>query len=170
MLTTFNEIDMTSLLALRGQINKSLEGLNQKIGIMPFFIAAAQKALGKFKIINSYIDGENIVENDFVDISIAVASDKGLVVPVIRNVEGLRLMDIENQIKHYQQKANNGTLELSEMAGGTFTITNGGTFGSLMSTPIINPPQSSILGIHTTKKRPMVIDDQIVVGVLFFNG
>lgn len=163
MLSTFNEIDMTNLFELRQKVNKSLETSNQKIGLMPFFVSATTKSLEEQKIINSFIDGPDIVQNNQIDISIAVASKKGLFVPVLRDTSGISLMGVEKMINNFKEKAEKGTITPSDMAGGTFTITNGGIFGSLLSTPIINPPQSAILGLHTIQDRPMVVDKQILV-------
>jgi 2-oxoglutarate dehydrogenase E2 component (dihydrolipoamide succinyltransferase) len=161
MLTTFNEVDMGAVMALRKEHKDAFEkkhGIG--LGFMSFFVTAAVQALQKFPLINAYIapgeDGKPAIEkHDYQDIAIAVAGPKGLVVPVIRNAETLSFAAIESAIKDFGTRAKAGTLDLSEMTGGTFTITNGGVFGSLMSTPILNPPQSAILGMHAIKNRPM---------------
>ena len=161
MLTTFNEVDMGAVMALRKQFKDDFEkkhGIG--LGFMSFFVKAASQALEKFPLINAYItageDGKPAIEHhDYKDIAIAVAGPKGLVVPVLRNCENMTFADIESGIKDFGTRAKAGTLELSEMTGGTFTITNGGVFGSLMSTPILNPPQSAILGMHAIKNRPV---------------
>jgi 2-oxoglutarate dehydrogenase E2 component (dihydrolipoamide succinyltransferase) len=161
MLTTFNEVDMGAVMALRKQFKDDFEkkhGIG--LGFMSFFVKAAAQALEKFPLINANIvageDGKPAVEHhDYKDIAIAVAGPKGLVVPVLRNCESMTFADVESGIKDFGTRAKAGTLELSEMTGGTFTITNGGVFGSLMSTPILNPPQSAILGMHGIKNRPV---------------
>jgi 2-oxoglutarate dehydrogenase E2 component (dihydrolipoamide succinyltransferase) len=161
MLTTFNEVDMGAVMALRKQFKDDFEkkhGIG--LGFMSFFVKAAAQALEKFPLINANIvageDGKPAIEHhDYKDIAIAVAGPKGLVVPVLRNCESMTFADVESGIKDFGTRAKAGTLELSEMTGGTFTITNGGVFGSLMSTPILNPPQSAILGMHGIKNRPV---------------
>jgi 2-oxoglutarate dehydrogenase E2 component (dihydrolipoamide succinyltransferase) len=161
MLTTFNEVDMGAVMALRKQFKDDFEkkhGIG--LGFMSFFVKAAAQALEKFPLINANIvageDGKPAIEHhDYKDIAIAVAGPKGLVVPVLRNCETMSFADVESGIKDFGTRAKAGTLELSEMTGGTFTITNGGVFGSLMSTPILNPPQSAILGMHGIKNRPV---------------
>jgi 2-oxoglutarate dehydrogenase E2 component (dihydrolipoamide succinyltransferase) len=161
MLTTFNEVDMGAVMALRKQFKDDFEkkhGIG--LGFMSFFVKASAQALEKFPLVNANIvagdDGKPAVEHhDYKDIAIAVAGPKGLVVPVLRNCENMTFADVESGIKDFGTRAKAGTLELSEMTGGTFTITNGGVFGSLMSTPILNPPQSAILGMHSIKNRPV---------------
>ena len=164
ILTTFNEVDMSEVMQLRRQYRDEFENrYNTKLGFMPFFVKAAVAALQRYPIINAGIDGNEIVHHDYCDISIAVASPRGLVVPVLRSAETLSFANIGAQIDDFSTRAQNGSLSLDELTGGTFTITNGGVFGSMLSTPIINPPQSAILGIHATKQRPVAIDDQVVI-------
>jgi len=163
MLTTFNEVDMTNLMALRGKYKDAFaEKHGAKLGFMSAFIAAASDALRTVPAVNGVIDGEDIVYRDYNDISVAVATPKGLVVPVVRNVESMKFHDIEKALGELGKKAREGTISIDDMAGGTFTISNGGVFGSMLSTPIINPPQSAILGMHSIQQRPMVIDGTIV--------
>jgi len=164
MLTTFQECDMSKLMEMR---NKYKEGFHQKhgvkLGFMSAFVKASTAALQELPIVNAYIDGDEIVHREYVDISVAVASPTGLVVPVLRNTENMSFADVERNIAVYGQKAKEGTLSLDDMTGGTFTISNGGVFGSLMGTPIINPPQSAILGMHATKLRAVVNEKGEVV-------
>ncbi len=169
MLTTFNEVDMKAILELRKKHqDKFVQTHGVKLGMMSFFLKAAAIALQEFPAINSMIDGENTVTFDYADISVAVSTPKGLLVPVIRNVEDLSLAEIEKKLIEVADKARNGSLSIPEMTGGTFTITNGGIFGSLLSTPIINPPQSAILGMHNIVERPVVIDGQIVARPMMY--
>merc|ERR1719450_57582 len=163
ILTTFNEIDMTNLMDLRKRINEKFDKQNRKIGILPFFIRASSIALKNNPILNSFIDGDQIIRRKFIDISVAVASKKGLFVPVLRNTPNLSLIEMDAKILEFAEKANKGNILPTDMQGGSFTITNGGTYGSLLSTPILNPPQSAIIGLHTIKKRPMVIKDEIKI-------
>ncbi|AKC60496.1 dihydrolipoyllysine-residue succinyltransferase [Blochmannia endosymbiont of Camponotus (Colobopsis) obliquus] len=164
MLTTFNEVDMTSIMNLRTKYAKIFEQRHGvRLGFMSFFVKAVFEALKLFPEINASIDGEEIVYYNYFDISIAVSTDRGLVTPVLRNVDNMSIVDIEKQIKCMSMKGRDGKLKVEELDGGNFTITNGGIFGSLMSTPIINPPQSAILGMHAIKERPVVIDQQIVI-------
>ncbi|GMH89694.1 hypothetical protein TL16_g11535, partial [Triparma laevis f. inornata] len=165
MLTTFQEVDMGALMELRSKYKEEFEKKQGiKLGFMSAFVKASTAALQEFPAINGYIDDESkeIVYRDYCDISVAVASPGGLVVPVLRNTEDMSFADVEKTIAMYGQKARDGQMALEDMAGGTFTISNGGVFGSLMGTPIINPPQSAILGMHATKMRPMVVDGVIV--------
>lgn len=163
MLSTFNEVDMTNLIAMRNKYKDAfLEKHNVKLGFMSAFIKASADALMMVPAVNAVIDGDEIVYRDYVDISIAVATPKGLVVPVLRNCDKMTYADIEKEINRYGAKARDGTLSIDEMAGGTFTISNGGVFGSMLSTPIINPPQSAILGMHATMNRPMVVGKEIL--------
>jgi len=160
MLTTFNEIDMTAVLELRkAHKDKFEKRYGVKLGFMGFFLKAAVMALKEFPAVNAEIDGEDIVYKNHYDIGVAVSTPQGLVVPVVRDCELKSLSDIEKDIGAYADKARNGQLGISDMTGGTFTVTNGGVFGSLMSTPILNPPQSGILGMHKTQMRPMVMED-----------
>lgn len=164
ILTTFNEVDMGRVMALRSQYRDEFEERHGvRLGFMSFFVKAAVDALKTVPRVNSFIDGEEVVTNHYYDIGIAVSSDKGLVVPVVRDADRLSLAEVEAAIADVARKAHERTLELSDLTGGVFTISNGGVFGSMLSTPILNPPQSAILGMHTIKKRPVVIDDEIVV-------
>lgn len=169
MLTTFNEVDMSKIMALRAQYKdkfKETHGVN--LGFMSFFTKACTYALQEWPAVNAYIDGDSIVYHDYCDISIAVSAPKGLVVPVIRNAESLSMAEIEKKVVELATKARDNKLSMEEMQGGTFTITNGGVFGSLMSTPIINIPQSAILGMHKIEERAVVIDKQIVIRPMMY--
>ncbi|XP_071736583.1 dihydrolipoyllysine-residue succinyltransferase component of 2-oxoglutarate dehydrogenase complex 1, mitochondrial-like [Rutidosis leptorrhynchoides] len=163
LLTTFNEVDMTNLMKLRSEYKDAfLEKHGVKLGLMSGFVKAAVSGLQNQPIINAVIDGDDIIYRDYIDISIAVGTPKGLVVPVIRNAEKMNFAEIEKEINSLAKKAVNGTISIDEMAGGSFTISNGGVYGSLLSTPIINPPQSAILGMHSIVSRPMVVGGNIV--------
>jgi 2-oxoglutarate dehydrogenase E2 component (dihydrolipoamide succinyltransferase) len=163
-LTTFNEVNMQPVMDLRAKYKEKFEKEHGvKLGFMGFFVKAAVAALKKYPVLNASVDGNDIVYHGYFDIGIAVGSPRGLVVPIIRNADQLSLADIEKQIAEFGVKARDGKLTLEEMTGGTFSISNGGTFGSMMSTPIINPPQSAILGVHATKDRPVVENGQIVI-------
>jgi 2-oxoglutarate dehydrogenase E2 component (dihydrolipoamide succinyltransferase) len=169
MLTTFNEVDMSAIMEIRKKYKdkfKELHGVN--LGFMSFFTKACCYALQQFKSVNAYIDGENIIYHDYCDISIAVSAPKGLVVPVIRNAESLGMAEIEAAVVDLATKAKNNKLTIEEMTGGTFTITNGGIFGSMMSTPIINIPQSAILGMHNIVERPVAINGQVVIRPMMY--
>ncbi len=169
MLTTFNEVDMSAIMETRTRYKdkfKELHGVN--LGFMSFFTKACCFALQEWRAVNAYIDGENIIYHDYCDISIAVSAPKGLVVPVIRNAESLSMAQIEAKVVELAGKARDSKLTLEEMQGGTFTITNGGVFGSLMSTPIINIPQSAILGMHKIQERPVVVNGQIVIRPMMY--
>lgn len=158
ILTTFNEVDMTNIMSIRKRVqDKFFETHGVKLGFMSFFVKACVKALQEIPSINSEIDGEDIVFKNYYDIGVAVGTDKGLVVPVLRNAEALSFADIEITIKDLGIKAHDGKLSMAELTGGTFSITNGGVYGSLMSTPILNPPQSGILGMHSIKNRAVVL-------------
>ena len=160
MLTTFNEVDMTEILAVRSEFKDLFEKRHGvRLGFMSFFVKAAIQGLKDVPAVNAQIDGEDIVYKNFYDIGVAVGTEQGLVVPVIRNAETLSLAGIEKAIGEYARKARDGKLALSDLSGGTFTISNGGVYGSLLSTPILNPPQSAILGMHKTQSRPMVMPD-----------
>ncbi|MBK8583718.1 MAG: 2-oxoglutarate dehydrogenase complex dihydrolipoyllysine-residue succinyltransferase [Flavobacteriales bacterium] len=164
MLTTFNEVDMSAVMAVRDKYKdkfKEKHGVN--LGFMSFFTKAVTEALRLFPNVNAQLDGEEIVNFDYADIGIAVSSPKGLMVPVVRNAEQMSLAEIEGAIKGLAIKARDGKLSLAEMTGGTFTITNGGVFGSMLSTPIINPPQSAILGMHNIVERPVAVNGQVVI-------
>ena len=169
MLTTFNEVDMSKIMAIRTASKdkfKETHGVN--LGFMSFFTKAVCFALQEWPAVNGYIDGDSLVYHQYCDISIAVSAPKGLVVPVIRNAESLSMADIEKKVVELATKARDSKLSMEEMQGGTFTITNGGVFGSLMSTPIINIPQSAILGMHKIQERPVVVDGQIVVRPMMY--
>jgi 2-oxoglutarate dehydrogenase E2 component (dihydrolipoamide succinyltransferase) len=169
MLTTFNEVDMSGIYAIRAKYKdkfKEVHGSN--IGFMSFFTKAVTEALYHFPAVNAMIDGEEIVYNKYCDIGIAVSAPKGLMVPVLRNAELMSLAQIEAGIKELALKARDGKLTIPDMEGGTFTITNGGVFGSMMSTPIINPPQSAILGMHNVVERPMAVNGQVVIRPMMF--
>lgn len=169
MLTTFNEVDMTRIIEIRTQYKetfKTAHGVN--LGFMSFFAKACCIALGEWPAVNAYIDGDNIIYHDYCDISIAVSAPKGLVVPVIRNAESLSMADIEKKVVELATKARENKLSMEEMTGGTFTITNGGVFGSLMSTPIINIPQSAILGMHKIQERPIAMNGQVVIRPMMY--
>ncbi|OVA09782.1 Biotin/lipoyl attachment [Macleaya cordata] len=163
LLTTFNEVDMTNLMKLRSDYKDAfVEKHGVKLGFMSGFVKAAVSGLQNQPIINAVIDGDDIIYRDYIDISIAVGTPKGLVVPVIRNADQMNFADIEKEINSLAKKANDGTISIDEMAGGSFTISNGGVYGSLLSTPIINPPQSAILGMHSIVSRPMVVGGNVV--------
>ncbi|AJK46133.1 2-oxoglutarate dehydrogenase complex dihydrolipoyllysine-residue succinyltransferase [Burkholderia plantarii] len=164
ILTTFNEVNMQPVMDLRTKYKDKFEKEHGvKLGFMSFFVKAAVHALKKFPLVNASIDGNDIVYHGYFDIGIAVGSPRGLVVPILRNADQLSLADIEKKIAEFGQKAKDGKLSIEEMTGGTFSISNGGVFGSMLSTPIINPPQSAILGVHATKERPVVENGQIVI-------
>jgi 2-oxoglutarate dehydrogenase E2 component (dihydrolipoamide succinyltransferase) len=164
ILTTFNEINMAPVMDMRKRMQERFEKEHGvKLGFMSFFVKAAVHALKKFPVLNASVDGTDIVYHGYFDIGIAVGSPRGLVVPILRNADQMSFADIEKKIAEYGQKAKDGKLGIEEMTGGTFSISNGGTFGSMMSTPIINPPQSAILGVHATKDRAMVENGQVVV-------
>jgi 2-oxoglutarate dehydrogenase E2 component (dihydrolipoamide succinyltransferase) len=169
MLTTFNEVDMSSVLELRKKYQSNFrEKYGEKLGLMSFFALACTRALSQFPRINSYIDGEEIVTPDFIDIAIAVQTDKGLMVPVIRNTASMTIAKIEKSINILAEKARSSKLTIDEMTGGTFTITNGGVFGSMLSTPILNPPQSAILGMHNIVERPVAIDGKVEIRPIMY--
>ena len=170
MLTTFNEVDMTEVMALRSKYKDLFEKTHNgvRLGFMSFFVKAATEALKRFPAVNASIDGNDIVYHGFADVGVAVSSDRGLVVPVLRNAESMSLAEIENGIATFGKKARDGKLAIEEMTGGTFTITNGGTFGSMMSTPIVNPPQAAILGMHNIIQRPMAINGQVVIRPMMY--
>ncbi|WP_395668284.1 2-oxoglutarate dehydrogenase complex dihydrolipoyllysine-residue succinyltransferase [Rhodoferax sp.] len=164
ILTTFNEINMAPVMEMRKRMQERFEKEHGvKLGFMSFFVKAAVHALKKFPVLNASVDGNDIVYHGYFDIGIAVGSPRGLVVPILRNADQMSFAEIEKKIAEFGQKAKDGKLGIEEMTGGTFSISNGGTFGSMMSTPIINPPQSAILGVHATKDRAMVENGQVVV-------
>ena len=164
MLTTFNEVDMSAIMAIRAKYKdafKEKHGVN--IGFMSFFTKAVTEALQLFPAVNAMIDGDEIIYHKYCDIGIAVSAPKGLVVPVLRNAEAMNLAEIEGGIKNLALKARDNKITIDDMTGGTFTITNGGVFGSMMSTPIINPPQSAILGMHNVVERPVAINGEVKI-------
>lgn len=164
MLTTFNEVNMKPIMDLRGEFKERFEKRHGvKLGFMSIFVKAATEALKRFPAVNASIDGNDIVYHGYYDVGVAVSSDRGLVVPVLRDTDQMSMADVERSIGDYASKAREGKLAIEDMTGGTFTITNGGVFGSLMSTPIINPPQTAILGMHATKERPMAVNGQVVI-------
>lgn len=165
MLTTFNEVNMKPVMDLRSKYKDLFEKKHNgvRLGFMSFFVKAATEALKRFPAVNASIDGNDIVYHGYQDIGVAVSSDRGLVVPILRNTEHMGLADIEGTIADYGRKARDGKLTMEEMTGGTFTISNGGVFGSLVSTPIVNPPQAAILGMHKIQERPMAVNGQVVI-------
>ena len=164
ILTTFNEVDLTNLLALRHQKQEEFQKSHGvKLGMTSFFVKACVQALKAFPVLNASVDGTDILYHSYYDIGVAVSSSRGLVVPVLRDVDKLSMVDIERQIADFAKRAELGSLTLDELQGGTFTVSNGGVFGSLFSTPIINPPQAAILGIHATQERPVVVQGEIVI-------
>jgi 2-oxoglutarate dehydrogenase E2 component (dihydrolipoamide succinyltransferase) len=164
ILTTFNEVNMAPVMEMRKRFQEKFEKEHGvKLGFMSFFVKAAVHALKKFPVINASVDGGDIVYHGYFDIGIAVGSPRGLVVPILRNADQMSFADIEKKIAEFGQKAKDGKITLDDMTGGTFSISNGGTFGSMLSTPIINPPQSAILGVHATKERAVVENGQVVV-------
>ena len=169
-LTTFNEVDMTALMDLRKQYKDEFTKIHNgtRLGFMGFFVKAAVEALKRFPSVNASIDGTDIVYHGYQDVGVAVSTERGLVVPVLRNAENMSIANIENGIYDYAMKARDGKLTIEEMSGGTFTITNGGVYGSLISTPIINPPQSAILGMHKIQERPMAVNGQVVIRPMMY--
>ena len=169
MLTTFNEVDMSSIMNLRSEFKqKFIDKHDINLGFMSFFTKAVTTALLDFPDVNAMIEGENIIHFNYMDIGIAVSAPKGLMVPVVRNAQDLTFKDVESEIKRLAIKARDGKITVDEMLGGTFTITNGGVFGSMLSTPIINPPQSAILGMHNIVERPVVINGKVVVRPIMY--
>ena len=169
MLTSFNEVNLGKVMAMRKELGEGFEKSHGiKLGFMSFFAKAAANALQKYPVVNASVDGTDVIYHGYADISIAVATDKGLVTPVLRNVENMSFADVESSIAGYAKAAREGGLKLEDLQGGTFTITNGGTFGSLMSTPIVNPPQSAILGMHAIKERPIAENGQVVVAPMMY--
>ena len=169
MLTTFNEVDMSGVIALREKYQDAfVKKYGIKLGFMSIFAKACAKALLEMPDVNAMIDGDDVIYHDYADISIAISTPNGLVVPPVRNVESLHYAEIELKLKELSAKARDGKLSLEEMSGGTFTITNGGIFGSLMSTPIINEPQSAILGMHAIKERPVAVDGKVEIRPMMY--
>ncbi|MCV6628049.1 MAG: 2-oxoglutarate dehydrogenase complex dihydrolipoyllysine-residue succinyltransferase, partial [Cellvibrionaceae bacterium] len=165
MLTTFNEVNMAPVMALRSKYKEMFEKSHNgtRLGFMGFFVKAATEALRRFPAVNASIDGDDVVYHGYQDVSVAVSTDKGLVVPVLRNAEHMSLAEVENTIRDFGLRARDGKLSMEEMTGGTFSITNGGVFGSLMSTPILNPPQTAILGMHKIQDRPMAVNGEVKI-------
>lgn len=169
LLTTFNEIDLTAINALRSRYKNSFEKEHGvKLGFMSFFVRATIEALRKYPVMNASVEGSDILYHEYYDVGVAVSTDRGLVVPVLRNAETLSFAEIERQINDFGVRARAGSLSIEELQGGTFTITNGGVFGSLLSTPIVNAPQSAILGMHKIQDRPVVVDGQIAVRPMMY--
>ena len=169
MLTTFNEVDLKPIKDLRAKYGEEFFAEHGvKLGFMGFFVLAAVQALKKFPVVNASIDGSDIVYHGYQDVGVAVSTERGLVVPVIRDADSLRIPDVEKSILDYSDKAKNGKLSIAEMQGGTFTISNGGVFGSLLSTPILNAPQTAILGMHTIQDRPVAIDGEVVIRPMMY--
>ena len=170
MLTTFNEVDMQPIMQLRKRYQTEFQAAHNgtKLGFMSFFVRAATEALKRFPSVNASIDGNDIVYHGYYDIGVAVSTERGLVVPVVRDADALGLAQIEDQIMAYGEKARSGKLALEDMAGGTFTISNGGIFGSMMSTPILNPPQTGVLGMHNIQERAVVLDGEIVIRPMMY--
>jgi 2-oxoglutarate dehydrogenase E2 component (dihydrolipoamide succinyltransferase) len=169
MLTTFNEVDLTEVMALRKRYKESFEKEHGvRLGFMSFFAKAAVEALRKFPAVNASIEDSDVIYHDYVDIGVAVSSERGLMVPVLRNVERLSFAQVEAGINDYAAKVRDGSISMDDLTGGTFTITNGGVFGSMLSTPILNPPQSAILGMHAIQERPMVVDGEVVVRPMMY--
>jgi 2-oxoglutarate dehydrogenase E2 component (dihydrolipoamide succinyltransferase) len=169
MLTTFNEVDMTKVIFLRKRYKDSFEKEHEvRLGFMSFFAKATVEALKKFPVVNASVEGSDIIYHDYYDIGIAVSSERGLMVPILRDVDRQSFADIEGNIAALGEKARDGTMTMEELTGGTFTITNGGIFGSLLSTPILNPPQSGILGMHAIQERPMAVDGEVVVRPMMY--
>ncbi len=169
MLTTFNEVDMSRVMALRGQYRETFRQRHQvSLGLMSFFVKASVEALREFPEVNASIDGDDLVYHDFYDLGIAIGAEKGLVVPVLRDADRLHFHEIEQQIADYGRKVQENRLTIADLEGGTFTISNGGVYGSLLSTPIINPPQSAVLGMHTIQNRPVERDGQVVLRPMMY--
>ncbi|HNY07219.1 MAG TPA: 2-oxoglutarate dehydrogenase complex dihydrolipoyllysine-residue succinyltransferase [Bacteroidales bacterium] len=169
MLTTFNEVNMSAILEIKKAVGERFkQKYGSSLGLVSFFAKAVTMALAEYPQVNSMIDGDEMVYHKFIDVGIAVSAPKGLVVPVIRNSEAMSVLEIELKIKQLASKARENKLTLEEMSGGTFTITNGGVFGSLLSTPILNPPQSAILGMHTIQQRPIALNNQIVIAPMMY--
>ena len=169
ILTTFNEVDMSRVMSLRQQFKDEFEKQHQtKLGFMSFFIKAAVSALQQFPAVNAQIEGDDIIYKNYYDIGVAIGSDAGLVVPVIRNANELSFAEIEGKILEFSKRAKDGKLSMDDLSGATFSISNGGTYGSLLSTPIINPPQSGILGMHKIQNRPVVVNEQIVIRPMMY--
>jgi len=169
LLTTFNEVDMHALNALRGRYKDAFEKKHGvRLGFMSFFVKACVEALRRFPVVNASVEGDDIVYHEYFDVGVAVSTDRGLIVPILRDADVMSFADIEKAVAGYAQRAREGSIKLEELTGGTFSLTNGGVFGSLMSTPIVNAPQSAILGMHKIQQRPMVVDGQVVVRPMMY--
>jgi len=169
LLTTFNEVDMHALNELRGRYKDAFEKKHGvRLGFMSFFVKACVEALRRFPVVNASVEGDDIVYHEYFDVGVAVSTDRGLIVPILRDADAMTFGDIEKAVAGYAQRARDGSIKLEELTGGTFSITNGGVFGSLMSTPIVNAPQSAILGMHKIQPRPMVVDGQVVVRPMMY--
>ena len=169
LLTSFNEVDLKAVMDLRRKYKEAFQQEHGvKLGLMSFFVKAVCDALRKYPIVNASLEGDEIVYHGFQDVGIAVSTDRGLMVPILRNAEHMSLADAERSIREFATKARDGSITLDDLQGGTFTITNGGTFGSLLSTPLLNPPQSAILGMHTIKDRPVVVEGEIVARPMMY--
>jgi 2-oxoglutarate dehydrogenase E2 component (dihydrolipoamide succinyltransferase) len=169
LLTTFNEFDMSAVKALRAQHGEAFERRHRvRLGFMSFFVKAAIDALRQCAELNAMIDGDDIVYRRTYDLGVAISSDRGLVVPVLRNADQMSFAQIEQAIDDFAKRARDGALKVEELQGGTFTITNGGVFGSLLSTPIVNPPQSGVLGMHAIQNRPVAVDNQVVIKPMMY--
>jgi 2-oxoglutarate dehydrogenase E2 component (dihydrolipoamide succinyltransferase) len=170
MLTTFNEVDMTAVMALRARYQEQFQARHNgtRLGFMSFFVRTSVEALKRFPAVNASIDGSEIIYHGYYDIGVAVSTERGLVVPVVRDADALGLAQIEDQINDFGSRAREGKLSIDDMSGGTFTISNGGIFGSLLSTPILNPPQTGILGMHKIQERPVVVDGEITVRPMMY--
>jgi 2-oxoglutarate dehydrogenase E2 component (dihydrolipoamide succinyltransferase) len=170
MLTTFNEVDMSAIIELRSQYKDDFAKIHNgtRLGFMSFFVRASIEALKRFPAVNASIDGNDIVYHGYQDIGVAVGSPRGLVVPVLRDADSLTLAEIETQVSDYGRKAQDNKLSIDDMTGGTFTISNGGVFGSLLSTPILNPPQTGILGMHKIQDRPMAVNGEVKIRPMMY--
>jgi 2-oxoglutarate dehydrogenase E2 component (dihydrolipoamide succinyltransferase) len=169
MLTTFNEVDLTKVISLRKRYKETFEKEHDvRLGFMSFFVKASVEALKKFPVVNASVEDNDIIYHDYYDIGIAVSSERGLMVPILRDADRLNFADIETNIAALGKKARDGTMTMEELTGGTFTITNGGIFGSMLSTPILNPPQSGILGMHAIQERPMAIDGEVLIRPMMY--
>ena len=169
ILTTFNEVDLSAVTATRKRLKDTFEKThNARLGFMSFFVKAACEALRQYPVVNASVENDDIVYHDYYDISIAVSSPRGLVVPVIRDADHMTFAQVESTIAEFGDKAKNGTIGIADLTGGTFSITNGGVFGSLLSTPILNPPQSAILGMHAIQQRPVAVDGEIVIRPMMY--
>jgi 2-oxoglutarate dehydrogenase E2 component (dihydrolipoamide succinyltransferase) len=169
ILTTFSEADLSAVMALRSQYKESFQKKHGVgLGLMSFFLKACVEALKTFPVVNARIDGSDVVYHHYYDLGVAVSTEKGLMVPVVRDADRLSLAEIERKIAELAQKAREGKITIGDLQGGTFTITNGGVFGSMLSTPLLNPPQSAILGMHAIQKRPVAVDDQVVIRPMMY--